>query len=138
MVSNRALLLAFTVATQLFLASCQMMQTSVMGYKEGKVSITSMDPDRPAVTYEVISSDSDGPTAEGINYVNLDEFEQAKASFERAVAEDASDANALFLAGLANEVLGDYAKAKDYYEKAYLLDDKKPYSESYRRVKNLP
>lgn len=107
----------------------------VTGLETGTVVIREAKADQPQITYRVKSSGRQGPTAEGVKLLNLEEPGPAAEAFERAITEDPEDANAYFLAGLTAELNGQRSRAASYYRKAYVLRSDPRYAESYRRVK---
>lgn len=108
---------------------------SMRGIETGTVFLPTEDREDPAIGYAVRSSASDDATAEGVKYLNLEEYDDAADAFERGIHADPEDANAYFLAGLTEELRGNRKAAKEYYRKAYVLDSDPRYSECYRRVK---
>jgi tetratricopeptide (TPR) repeat protein len=84
-----------------------------------------LDDDTPsAAPAEGAAKASSPKVQEGMDAIQAGEFEKAKAVLEEAVMADASDAQAVFYLGVAQQSLGDAQAAISSYEKALELDPK--------------
>lgn len=68
-----------------------------------------------------VPASSDNNSQMGVNYLKIGDYREARACFERAVAEDPEDHRSHFGLGVSCEATGDLGAAVTHYEKALRL-----------------
>lgn len=72
---------------------------------------------------------------QGVKLLRAEEFEEAASRFKAAMADDINDHKAVYAAGVASEVTGDYKQALRFYRRAYGIRAEHRYGEARDRLK---
>lgn len=130
--------LALLTAT-LLLAGCESMKDlgQEIGVTEGESATVSVPfPQIGDPVDVIVTASTNDLSKQGVRLLRIKEYAQAKSTFDSAIAASPTDHRSWFGLGVAREILGDNAAAKEAYVKALTLaPDEREYTQALNRIK---